>query len=110
MSLPVAQSVLAALSAVTATPSVIQKANHSMVPIVVSVSAADGCGAFDCRIVSVSSNEASENDWEITGKLTLAVRAERAGKGSGRTYTITVACKDEAGNVASSTVTVTVPR
>jgi hypothetical protein len=98
------------ISAVTATPSVIERPNHDMVPIVVSVSATDGCGAVDCRIVSVSSNEPAENDWQITGNLTVNVRAERAGKGSGRIYTITVACKDEAGNVASSTVTVTVPR
>jgi hypothetical protein len=98
------------ISAVTATPSVIEKTNHDMVPIVVSVSATDGCGAVDCRIVSVSSNETGDKDWQITGKLTLNVRAERAGKGSGRIYTITVACKDQAGNVVSSTVTVTVPR
>ena len=66
--------------------------------------------AVDCRILTVTSNEAGDNDWEITGKLTLRVRAERAGKGNGRVYTIAVTCKDEAGNVALSTVTVTVPR
>jgi hypothetical protein len=99
-----------AISAVTATPSVIDKANHNMVPIAVSVSATDGCGAVECRIVSVSSNETGDNDWQITGDLSLTVRAERAGRGSGRIYTITVACTDQAGNVALSTVTVTVPK
>ena len=98
------------ITSVTATPAVIEKANHDMIPVPVSVSAEDGCGAVDCRILTVTSNEAGDNDWEITGKLTLRVRAERAGKGNGRVYTITVTCKDEAGNVALSTVTVTVPR
>jgi hypothetical protein len=98
------------ITSVTATPAVIEKANHDMIPVAVSVSAEDGCGAVDCRILTVTSNEAGDNDWEITGKLTLRVRAERAGKGDGRVYTITVTCKDEAGNVALSTVTVTVPR
>ena len=70
----------------------------------------DGCGAADCRIVSVTSNEAGTDDWQITGPLTLDVRAERLGRGTGRVYTITIECRDAAGNVATSTVTVTVPR
>jgi hypothetical protein len=106
----VADTTAPVISSIAATPSVIEKANHSMVPVVVSPSASDGCGAVDCRIVSVTSNEAGDDDWQITGNLTVNVRAERAGKGTGRVYTITVACTDAAGNVATSTVTVAVPR
>ena len=98
------------ISSVTATPSVIQKSNHEMVPVTLTVQAADGCGGTDCRIVSMVSNEPEDNDWELTGPLTLKVRAERLGKGNGRVYTITVACTDAAGNTATSTVTVTVPK
>jgi hypothetical protein len=107
------------ISSLTATPSVIDRSNHEMVSVVVTVSASGGCDAtVRCRIVSVSSNEptsgagsgSSASDWEITGDLTLNVRAERSGKGSGRVYTIEVACSDAAGNRALSTVTVTVPR
>lgn len=48
-------------------------------------------------------------DWVITGPLTVDLRAERSGKGSGRVYTITVECSDASGNTATKTVTVTVP-
>ena len=48
-------------------------------------------------------------DWEITGDLTVNLRAEREKKGPGRTYTITVECADTSGNTsASKTTTVTV--
>lgn len=108
------------ISSVTATPSVLTTANHEMVLVSVTPSASDSCGgAVTCRIISVSSNEPTSglgagdvgpNDWEITGELTLKLRAERWHKGTGRTYTITVECSDVSGNLAWSTVTVTVPR
>jgi hypothetical protein len=91
-----------------------------MVAVTITASASDACGgAVTCRILSVTSNEPTSglgggdvgpNDWEITGALTLKLRAERWHKGSGRTYTITVECADAAGNRTTSTVTVTVPR
>ena len=109
-----------AIASVTATPSVLTSTNHEMVPVVITASASDACaGAVTCRIVSVTSNEPTSglgggdigpNDWEITGALTLKLRAERWHKGSGRTYTITVECTDAAGNRTASTVAVTVPR
>ena len=46
----------------------------------------------------------------ITGDLTLKLRAERLNKGTGRIYTITIVCTDAAGNEATKTVTVSVPR
>ena len=98
------------IAGVKASPSVIDKSNHMMVPVQVFVDATDGCGAVDCRIVSVASNEPAAGDWEITGALTLNLRAERLGKGDGRIYTITIECTDAAGNVATSTVTVRVPK
>ena len=98
------------IAGVNASPSVIDKSNHMMVPVEVSVDATDGCGAVDCRIVSVASNEPGTNGWEITGPLTVDLRAERLGKGDGRIYTITIECKDAAGNVATSMVTVKVPK
>jgi hypothetical protein len=101
------------IGSVTATPSVLERANHQMVPVIVSVSVADTCDAgAACRIVSVASNEPVEGtpDWEVTGDLTLNLRAERLGKGSGRLYTITVACTDWSGSRSTSTVTVSVPK
>jgi hypothetical protein len=69
------------------------------------------------HIISVTSNELDNglgdgdtaSDWEITGALTLNLRAERAGGGSGRVYTITVESRDRAGNVSTRTVEVRVP-
>ena len=69
------------------------------------------------RIVAVASNEAQTGlwdgdigpDWEITGTLTLNLRAERAGRGTGRVYTITVESRDASGNASIRMVAVTVP-
>jgi len=90
-----------------------------MVPVVVGVSASEQCGgAVACRIVAVTSNEPIDAlgdgdtapDWEITGDLTLNVRAERSGSGTGRVYRITIVCTDAAGNQSTSMTTVTVPK
>jgi hypothetical protein len=89
-----------------------------MVPVAVAVDVRDICDPSPtCRIVSVASNEPANGagdgntpvDWEITGALTLNLRAERSGKGDGRTYTITVECTDDSGNASSTEVRVTVP-
>lgn len=102
----------------TANPSVLWPPNHKMVPVTVSVSASDDCDAVPIRkITSVSSNEPENGlgdgdkapDWKITGDLTVNLRAERSGKGSGRVYTITVTCTDDAENTSTGTTSVTVP-
>jgi hypothetical protein len=108
-----------AITAATASPAVLIQANHQMVPVTVAVSATDNCDrSVTCRIVSVTSNEPVEGlgdgdtapDWEITGTLTLNLRAERSGKGTGRVYTIAVECTDSSNNKSTSTVAVNVPR
>ena len=71
----------------------------------------------ETRIVSVKSNEPVNGtgdgdtapDWEVTGALTLNLRAERAG-GGGRVYVITVESRGDSGNASTRTVTVTVPK
>jgi hypothetical protein len=101
-----------------ANPSVLWPANHKMVAVVLTVKAADICDAAPvCKIVSVTSNEPINGlgdgdtapDWQITGDMTLLLRAERSGKGPGRVYTITIACRDASGNVSTANVQVTVP-
>ena len=108
-----------AITSVSASPNVITKNDHSMVPVTITASATDGCGGLvTCRIVLVTSNEPISGtgggdvspDWVITGDLTLQVRAERSPKGNGRVYTVTVQCTDAAGNASTSLVTITVPR
>jgi hypothetical protein len=93
----------------TATPNSIWPPNHKMIPVTITGTASGSCNPASCRIVSVSSNEKTEpGDWVITGNLTVNLRADRSGKGSGLIYTITVQCTDAAGNISTSTVTVSV--
>jgi hypothetical protein len=48
-------------------------------------------------------------DWEITGDLTVDLRAERSGRGEGRIYTVNVSATDESGNIGTADVDVIVP-
>jgi hypothetical protein len=86
-----------------------------MLPVTIDVEATDDFGPTLCRIIDVTSNEPSspgvrEPDWEITGPLTVNLRADRSGEGNGRVYTITVECEDDGGNEVTSEVIVTVPK
>ena len=92
--------------------------NHKMRSVTLEVDVSDTCDANPtCSIVGVTSNEPvngkgdgnTSPDWEITGDLTVDLRAERSGNGDGRVYTITVRCTDASGNFTTSFVTVTVP-
>lgn len=102
-----------------ATPSSLGPVNHKMIPVVVTAVATDNADpAPVCRIVSVTSNESANGlgdgntavDWIVTGDLSLRLRSERSGKGTGRVYTITVECSDSSGNVSTGTVTVVVKK
>jgi hypothetical protein len=119
----------------TLSPATLWPPNHKMVPIRISVVAQDACCVAAWKIVSVTSNETvvksngknkgnshgngknngngsgnTSPDWIITGDHGLSLRAERAGTGTGRVYTITVQAQDCAGNLsAPATLTVTVP-
>lgn len=107
------------ISALSASPNVLRPPNGKLVPVTVATSVSDVCEATPvCKIISVSSNEPISTDdgsdigpdWEITGDLTVNLRAERSRTGSGRVYTITVQCTDADGNSSIKDVTVTVPR
>jgi photosystem II stability/assembly factor-like uncharacterized protein len=75
-----------------ASPAVLWPPNHKMVPVTVSAPAG-------WAILSVTSNEPESGlgsgdlapDSQITGRLTVNLRAERDGRGTGRIYTITLA-------------------
>lgn len=66
--------------------------------------------------MSVASNEPVNGtgdgdtapDWQITGDLTVNLRAERSGSGSGRVYSITTQCADVAGNSSPPQLVTTV--
>jgi hypothetical protein len=103
---------------VTATPNMLWPPNHKMVPVTLSADVSDICDEKPyCRITSVSSNEPENGlgegdtapDWEITGDITVNLRAERSGTGSGRLYTIIIKCTDASANSSTKTVSVSVP-
>ena len=106
------------IESLTASPNVLWPPNHRMVLVGLTVEVADLVDTAPAtRIISVTSNEPENGsgdgdtapDWEITGALTLNLRAERAGGGSGRVYTITVESRDLVGNASTRTVEVRVP-
>jgi CSLREA domain-containing protein len=103
-----------AIASLAAAPNLLWPPNHKMIPVALSVSASDACGGPpSCRITAVASNEPASDpagDWTITGPLTLNLRADRLGSGSGRIYAITVACTDAFANTSTATVGVTVQK
>jgi hypothetical protein len=93
--------------------------NHRMRSVTVDATVEDDSDpAPTLRILSVSSNEPEDGtgdgdagpDWDITGDLTLDLRAERSGSGDGRVYTITLVATDASGNESFETVEVVVPK
>jgi rhamnogalacturonan endolyase len=92
--------------------------DHRLVSVALKAELVDLLDAAPtARIVSVSSNEPVNGeddgntapDWVITGPLTVDLRAERSGTGTGRIYTIEVEGRDAAGNTVRQAVTVRVP-
>ena len=127
------------ISKLTATPSLIWPPNHKMIPVTLDAAATDNVGVTSLKIVSVTVTESSDRgrehdakrnesddhehdgksnesdnherdgarpgDFTITGDLTLKLRAEK-----GNVYTITVKALDAAGNAATKSMTISVPK
>jgi hypothetical protein len=98
----------------TADPSVLWPPNHKLVPVTIHADVLDECDANpEARIIAIRSSEADTitvPDWEITGLLSLKLRAERLGNNDGRTYFVDVEATDAIGNKATNTISVIVPR
>lgn len=105
------------ISGLAATPNVIHANNHKMVDVTVSYTSSDNSGQASVCSLTVTSSEPlngsgdgnTEADWEVVDANHVRLRAERAGNGTNRTYTITVTCTDAAGNSSSVSTTVVVP-
>lgn len=106
-------------ASLTASVTQLWPANHKMVSVTLTGTATDAASApVTFSILSALSNEPDNGtgdgdtagDIAITGPMQLNLRAERAGSGNGRIYTITVEARDAAGNASTRTVTVTVPK
>ena len=106
------------ITLITVSPAALWPPNHKMIDVTVTATAVDAVDATpSVRIVSVSSNQPQNGtgdgdtgpDWNITGPLTVQLRAEMAGTSkTERVYTITLETQDSAGNVGTATVTVRV--
>jgi hypothetical protein len=100
---------------VSVNPSSMWPPDHKMVDVTVGYTTTGSCGAVTTSL-SVTSNEPADGtgdgdmapDWEIVDSHHVRLRAERAGTGTGRIYTIAITCTDSIGNSAVATATVTV--
>jgi hypothetical protein len=104
------------ISDFNASPGMLWPPNHKMRDIELLYSATDNCGGLvNCQVIVTSDEPQSGTgngdaapDWLLSdGQLKL--RAERAGSGDGRVYTIKITCTDQNGNSSFKTTTVTVP-
>ena len=106
---------------VSVTPDTLWSPNHKYVEVHATVTASDN---FDTdptiTLISVTSNEPDDADGKGDGEtvddivivddFNFLLRAERAGNGSGRVYTITYSVIDDCGNETIQSATVTVPK
>jgi len=105
-----------AITEVSASPSTLWPPNHKMKDVVINYNTWDNCGSVTSTLI-VSSNEPvngtgdgdTSPDWVIVDNHHLQLRAERAGSGNDRIYTVTISSVDAAGNTAAKTIQVIVP-
>ncbi|MET0648142.1 MAG: immunoglobulin-like domain-containing protein [Pyrinomonadaceae bacterium] len=105
------------ITGVSASPDSLWPPNHKMVEVTVNYTAFDACCLVSTQLSAVSSEPDNglgdgdtAGDIEIVDAHHVRLRAERSGKGNGRTYTITITAADCAGHVTTQTVTVKVPK
>ena len=104
------------ITAASANPSVLWPPNGNLVPVSITAAATDNVDpAPVCSVTGVAVLEngvplaGAQGDAQITGALTLMLRARRSG-GTERTYSIAIGCSDGSGNTATTSTTVRVPR
>jgi uncharacterized lipoprotein YddW (UPF0748 family) len=90
--------------------------NHQLRDVTVNYTVTDNCGPVSSSL-AVTSNEPvtgpgygnTTPDWVIVDEHHVKLRAERAGFGDGREYTIAITATDSSGNSTTQNATVTVP-
>lgn len=97
--------------------------NHTLVPVTIQANAYDNGGGTIHLEVEVTSSEPPDTDGDgntipdiyidsvddQTGLIELRLRAERSGKGSGRTYTILIKATDESENQSVAEIEIRSP-
>jgi len=105
------------VSDVTPSMSYLWPPNHQLETVGLRYQVTGDGGPYACS-VGVASNEPVNGtgdgdtypDWVLSTDTSVRLRAERAGTGSGRVYTLTVTCQDAFGYWAAKNTTVTVPK
>lgn len=108
------------IAGAAASPASLWPPNHQLVDVLIPYVVTDDrdpAAAVRCSL-SVASNEPVDGtgdgdtapDWQIVDGHHVRLRAERAGGGNGRIYTITITCQDTAGAAAQRRVTVRVAK
>ena len=96
------------IAALVPSPNMIWPANHKLVPVTIDTLVIDDSDpAPFVHIISVTSDDPSfmADDYEITGDLSLNLRAEKTQK-NGRLYVIYVEAVDASGNTSLGMTTV----
>ena len=115
---------------ISVSPDTLRPPNHKMVLINLDIVVSDNCDSdleLEVALISITMNEGdvsdtydpaydlilgaghTTNDIQIDDDGNISLRAERSGKGTGRTYIITYEVTDAAGNSTIESATVTVP-
>lgn len=105
------------INGLSVTPSTLWPPDHSMRNVLVNYTVSDNCQLANKKIIVTSnepvySNEPHDQapDWVIINDHLVKLRAERSGRGNGRTYTIKVVATDIYGNKDTASAFVTVPK
>jgi hypothetical protein len=101
---------------VSASPNVLWPPNHKMRDVTINYTAQDNCSPVT-NVLTVTSNQPVNGtgdgntapDWIVVNDHQVILRAERAGNGNGRVYTIKITSTDDCSNTATTTTTVLVP-
>jgi hypothetical protein len=113
----VVDTIAPTITGISASPDSLWPPNHKMVEVTINYTAFDACCLVSTQLSATSSEpDDGLGDGDTTGDIELVdahhvpLRAERSGKGDGRTYTVTIKAMDCAGHVTTRTVTVKVPK
>lgn len=106
------------VSGATASPATLWPPNHKMVNVTVSYTAQDSCSTSVFCTLGISSDEPVNGtgdgdttpDWLVLSDRYVQLRAERAGGGDGREYSIGVSCEDASANLGTGGTSVLVPK
>jgi 6-phosphogluconolactonase len=104
------------ISEVSATPEVLSPPDHKFVEVTIDYTVTDDCPntcvltVFSNEPIDASGDGNTSEDWRVVDAHHVLLRAERAGTGDGRIYTITITCTNDTNKESSvRTVTVLVP-